>query len=103
MLDTTRHRIHFQNANDISSLEDESVSLVVTSPPYPMIEMWDDSFTAQNPAVGKALKVNNPDKAFELMHQVLDKVWEECYRVLQQGGIACINVGDATRTINKKF
>src|SRR5699024_4620987 len=103
MVDTTKHTIHFKNANDLSNLQDDSVSLVVTSPPYPMIEMWDDSFAAQNPAIGKALGRNDSDNAFELMHQVLDKVWEECYRVLHKGGIACINIGDATRTIKKKI
>jgi len=103
MVDTTKHTIHFKNANDLSNLQDDSVSLVVTSPPYPMIEMWDDSFAAQNPAIGKALERNDSDNAFELMHQVLDKVWEECYGVLHKGGIACINIGDATRTIKKKF
>jgi len=33
----------------------------------------------------------------------LFKVWEETYRVLVEGGIACINIGDATRSINGKF
>src|SRR5690625_3383185 len=103
MIDTTKHTVYFTNANDLSNLKEDSISLVVTSPPYPMIEMWDDSFTAQNSAIGKALEKNNSDHAFELMHQVLDKVWKECYRVLHQGGIACINIGDATRTIKKKF
>jgi len=103
MIDTTKHIVDFKNANDLSNLKDGSVSLVVTSPPYPMIEMWDDSFAAQNPAIGKALEKNDSDDTFELMHQVLDKVWEECYRVLHQGGIACINIGDATRTVKKKF
>lgn len=37
------------------------------------------------------------------MHQELDKIWSECYRVLKEGGIACINIGDATRTINNNF
>ena len=41
--------------------------------------------------------------AFELMHIELDKVWNEVFRVLKEGGIACINIGDATRTINKNF
>ena len=31
------------------------------------------------------------------------KVWQETYRVLVDGGIACINIGDATRSINGKF
>lgn len=37
------------------------------------------------------------------MHRELDKVWGEVYRVLKQGGFACINVGDATRTIAEEF
>lgn len=103
MIDTTKHTVCFKNASKLSDVEDNSVSLVVTSPPYPMIEMWDDSFASQDPNIAEALKKNHPHEAFELMHQVLDKVWSECYRVLRQGGVACINIGDATRTINKKF
>jgi site-specific DNA-methyltransferase (cytosine-N4-specific) len=37
------------------------------------------------------------------MHENLAKVWQETYRVLVDGGIACINIGDATRTVNGKF
>ena len=37
------------------------------------------------------------------MHDYLTKVWQETYRVLVDGGIACINIGDSTRTINGKF
>jgi DNA modification methylase len=37
------------------------------------------------------------------MHRLLDAAWEECDRVLKPGGIACINIGDATRTIDGDF
>ena len=37
------------------------------------------------------------------MHSYLSKVWQESFRVLVDGGMACINIGDATRTINGKF
>lgn len=83
-------------------IENGSIDLVVTSPPYPMIEMWDDIMTLQNPQIGNAL-LKNPSDAFEMMHQELDKVWRECYRLLKDGGMLCINIGDATRTINKEF
>ena len=53
----------------------ESVDLMVTSPPYPMIEMWDETFSKQNPLIDKALKGVNGEKAFELMNKELDKVW----------------------------
>jgi DNA modification methylase len=68
-----------------------------------MIEMWDGSFASQNPEIGEALSNDDSRYAFELMHMVLDEVWKECDRVLHDGGIACINIGDATRTIGKKF
>ena len=99
----TRHQIIFQDSNKIKNIPDESVGLVVTSPPYPMIEMWDETFSVQNPKVSDVLKTRNGSRAFELMHNVLDPVWKEIHRVLKKGAIACINIGDATRTINDNF
>ncbi len=99
----TTHKIYFKNAKQMNELADGSIDLIVTSPPYPMIEMWDQLFTSQNGKIGKALKKKDGPLAFELMHQELDNVWDELYRVLKQGGIACINIGDATRTINGHF
>lgn len=103
MINETTHKVHFSNADRLSEIEDSSISLVVTSPPYPMIEMWDESFSAQNTAIAKALEEGKAEDAFELMHKTLDGVWAECSRVLCDGGLACINIGDATRTIDKKF
>lgn len=103
MIEKTSHKILYSNANNLSGLEDGSVSLVVTSPPYPMIEMWDESFSMQDEAIANALQEDKAEEAFELMHQALDAVWKECYRVLHDGGVACINIGDATRTIAKQF
>lgn len=80
-----------------------SIDLVVTSPPYPMIEMWDQLFTTRNAAIDQSLHKDGGWQAFELMHQQLDPVWQESFRVLRPGGIACINIGDATRTINGNF
>jgi DNA modification methylase len=37
------------------------------------------------------------------MHRDLDRVWAEVHRVLCDGGIACINVGDAVRTLGGRF
>ncbi len=98
-----KHTIFFNAAQNMSQIGDNSVDLVVTSPPYPMIEMWDDILANQNPDIRVALKENNPRRAFELMHLELDKVWEECQRVLKEGAFMCINIGDATRTINNEF
>ena len=99
----TAHAIFYADSNGMNELRDDSVDLMITSPPYPMIEMWDGLFTKQNPAIGEALWDKNGNLAFELMNQLLDGVWQEVYRILRPGGIACINVGDATRTIDGDF
>jgi len=99
----TSHRIYFKNATDLRELSDASVDLMVTSPPYPMIEMWDGIFSQQNSDIKDALEQKEGNMAFELMHQELDKVWAEVYRVLKKGGFACINIGDATRKIGIEF
>ena len=99
----TTHSIYTGAAQQMKEINDNSVELVVTSPPYPMIQMWDEILSKQNPCIANALDENQPDAAFELMHQELDKVWDEVTRVLVPGGIVCINVGDATRTFNGNF
>ncbi len=98
----TTHKIIFGNSNKMNAIEDNSVDLIVTSPPYPMIEMWDDILSDQNPKIKNNLS-ENPQVAFELMHKELDNIWSECYRVLKGGAFLCINIGDATRTINGEF
>ena len=98
----TTHSIYISNSQDMSCLANNSIDLIVTSPPYPMIEMWDEIMCQLNPAIKEALD-KSPLDAFELMHKELDKVWSECYRVLKDGGFMCVNIGDATRTINKSF
>ncbi len=99
----TEHRIYHSDSRDMADLDDNSVEMVVTSPSYPMIEMWDDLFTDLNPAIGPLLENGSGQEAFELMHQELDRVWSEVGRVLVDGGIACINIGDATRKLDGSF
>ncbi len=99
----TSHRAFVGDAREMSQLGADSVELVVTSPPYPMIEMWDELFCSLDPAIETALTEGDGRRAFELMHEALAEVWAEIERVLIDGGIACINVGDATRTLDDSF
>lgn len=87
----------------MSAIADASVNEIITSPPYPMIEMWDEILSSQNSTFADALKNGSVDVTFEAAHQELDKVWKECFRVLVPGGFLCINIGDATRTIKGEF
>ncbi len=99
----TSHRVHFQDSRRMAFLPDASVDLVLTSPPYPMIEMWDETFAALSPAAAAALNRGDGRGAFEAMHRALEPVWQEAYRVLLPGGFACINIGDATRSVADNF
>lgn len=56
-----------------------------------MVAIWDDFF--------KEASADTYDK----MHSYLNQVWLEVERVLVTGGMACINIGDATRTKNGVF
>lgn len=100
---TTRHVVHFSSSTAMREIEDGSIDLVVTSPPYPMIEMWDAEFSTQRPEIDRALADGDGTTAFEMMHRVLDGVWRECARVVRPGGFVCINVGDATRSLAGNF
>jgi len=99
----TQHQIYFQDSKNMEALPSGSVDLVVTSPPYPMIKMWDSMFAGQNAEIGKALKKGDGSRSFEMMHRELDAVWQEVWRILKPGSIACINVGDGVRTIDSRF
>jgi modification methylase len=99
----TSHKIIIGDSRDAGQIKNASVALTVTSPPYPLVEMWDEMFSEQNPEIIAALDTKDGNLAFELMHKELDKVWEDVARVTIEGGFAAINIGDATRKIGDDF
>ena len=99
----TKHTIIYSDSSNMSNINAESIDLIVTSPPYPMIEMWDDIFSQQSEIVKNHLSQKNGYGAFLEMHNILKKVWIESFRVLKDGCFLCINIGDATRKIGNGF
>jgi site-specific DNA-methyltransferase (cytosine-N4-specific) len=106
----TTHKIIIGNSNQMYEVADSSIDLMITSPPYPMIKMWDDQFFSLNPLIKKlwdkllhTKKEKTLQKIYRLMHDLLNRTWQEAFRVIKEGGIACINIGDATRKINGSF
>ncbi len=99
----TLHKLVFTDSRNLSTIETESIDLVVTSPPYPMIEMWDALFAELNSDIGSAIAESDGKSAFNLMHAELDKVWLELERIVRPSGFVCINIGDATRTLGDEF
>jgi modification methylase len=106
----TNHKIVLGSSQQMPEIPDCTIHLMVTSPPYPMVQMWDKQFGEADPkiaALWQKLEKNSQEETvaeiYGAMHNNLAKVWAEILRVLVDGGIACINIGDATRSINGRF
>lgn len=83
LMQPTFHRLINGDARDLSFLEDESVHLVVTSPPYWNLKRYNE----------------NPDQLghvqnYEAFLTELEKVWRHTFRVLVPGGRLVCVVGD---------
>jgi len=81
--DRTQHAIRLGDARDLSFLPDNSIHLVVTSPPYWTLK----DYPAADGQLGAV-------EDYECFLGELDKVWAECERVLVPGGRICCVVGD---------
>ena len=82
-VEKTHHRLIHGDARNLSFLQDESVHLVVTSPPYWTLKRYNE----------------HPDQLghvsdYEIFLSEIGKVWQECYRVLVPGGRLVCVVGD---------
>ena len=77
--DKNFNRIFCKSSEIMDELPDNSVHLMVTSPPYNVSKEYDDD-----------LNLN------EYLN-LLNTVWEETYRVLVPGGRACVNVANLGR------
>jgi DNA modification methylase len=85
----TRHLLVEGDARDLSWIADESVHLVVTSPPYGLLKAYAE-------APGQLGNGADPTSvvAYEAFLDELDRCWQECERVLVPGGRICCVVGD---------
>ena len=78
----THHKIIIGDSRDMNEICDESVHLIVTSPPY-----WQLKDYGCPGQIGF-------DDTYEDYINNLNLVWNECHRVLHKGCRLCINVGD---------
>lgn len=78
----TNHKIIIGDSRKMSEVSDESIHLIVTSPPYWQLKDYGDS---------RQIGFND---SYEEYINHLNLVWQECYRVLHPGCRMCINIGD---------
>ena len=86
----SHHELHLGDARDLSIVDDESVELVVTSPPYFDIKDYENG-TGGEDQLGDI-------EDYEQFNEEIDKVWKQCYEKLVPGGRMCIVVGDVLRS-----
>lgn len=79
----SRHRLVLGDAREISFLDDQSVHLVLTSPPYWTLKKYRTNKDQMGHITGYP----------EFLHE-LDRVWRACFRVLVPGGRLICVVGD---------
>jgi site-specific DNA-methyltransferase (adenine-specific) len=79
----TTHRLHEGDARNLDWIPDESVHLIVTSPPY-----W--TLKEYSPNERQMGSISDYDHFLD----ELDRVWAQCARVLVPGGRICCVVGD---------
>ncbi len=83
--DSTKHVVRVADARNLKTIPNESIHLVVTSPPYFNLKRY-----ASDAAGAQLGHINE----YEDFLSELDKVWSECVRVLVPGGRVCCVVGD---------
>lgn len=79
---TTTHTIINGDSRRLSTIADNSVHLIVTSPPY-----WQLKDYGSDDQIGF-------NDSYEAYINNLNLVWKECIRVLHDGCRLCINIGD---------
>lgn len=80
----TNHLVILGDSREMTEIKDESVHLIVTSPPYANLKQYE---------LGNPSQLGDIED-YEKFLDELDKVWEECSRVLVPGGRICCVVGD---------
>ncbi len=82
MFNKTKHIIINGDSRQMSELKNESVHLIVTSPPYWQLKDY-----------GTENQIGFHDD-YETYINHLNLTWKECFRVLHKGCRLCINIGD---------
>lgn len=88
----SHHDLYHGDARDLSMIDDESVHLAVTSPPY--FNLKDYNIENGGGSEGQLGDIDD----YEQFNELVDEVWENVYEKLVPGGRLCVVVGDVLRS-----
>ncbi|CCF81050.1 modification methylase mjai [Helicobacter bizzozeronii CCUG 35545] len=86
------NQVFFKSAQNMSEVPNQSVTLIITSPPYFNIKDYSKDGTQSNKHSTSHANDLGSINHYETYIQELLCVWQECARVLEPNGKLCINV-----------
>lgn len=85
-----KSRIYFKSCEDMSEIENESIQLMVTSPPYWKLK----DYLVSN-------QIGYNERYYKYISRLL-RVWNEVFRIVKKDGISIININTKLGRFNQK-
>lgn len=83
--------VHFKDSRKMDEVGDQSITLIVTSPPYWNVKNYAlDGYQQEQRHSGISGQIGDVKDYKEYLH-TLNVVWQECERVLKPNGKLCVN------------
>jgi len=83
--------VYYKDASDMSEVDDNSIQLIITSPPYWNVKDYSMDGYQKNNNSGKIEGQIGDINDYEEYLNAMTEVWNECERVLKPNGKLCIN------------
>ncbi len=90
-LEIENQKVFFKSSENMSELDDESIDLIITSPPYNRGKLYSSDFG----------EFHNDTMEESEYFSFLTEVWKECYRVAKKHAIFFLNIGDSANDQGK--
>lgn len=84
-LDFKNQTVFFKSSEHMSELEDESIDIVITSPPYNRGKTYSSDYG----------ELHNDKMEDTEYYSFLTTVWSECYRIAKKSALFFLNIGDS--------
>jgi site-specific DNA-methyltransferase (adenine-specific) len=84
-LESENQTVFFKSSENMSELEDESIDVIITSPPYNRGKVYSSD----------GGEIHNDKMEENEYLSFLTRIWNECYRVAKKNAVFFLNIGDS--------